>query len=78
MLDEEEMKIYLIQIVDGFKQMYEKNIIHRDLKPANILMANDIILKITDFGFARELLEMDNEAYLTRAGTPIYMSPQIL
>jgi serine/threonine protein kinase len=55
--------------------MYEKNIIHRDLKPANILMKNDTILKITDFGFARELLEMDNKDYLTRAGTPIYMSP---
>ena len=55
--------------------MYDKKIIHRDLKPANILMMNDVIIKITDFGFARELIDMKDPGYFTRAGTPMYMSP---
>ncbi len=40
------------QIVEGYKNLFEKNIYHRDIKPANILIKNGVI-KITDFGFAR-------------------------
>ena len=68
----------MAQIVHAFKEMYSKNVIHRDLKPANILMVNDYHLKITDFGFARELSQMNTASQLTRVGSPLYMSPQIL
>lgn len=55
--------------------MHKKKIIHRDLKPANILI-KDGVLKLSDFGFARELAyEMNNPQDLTQLGTPLFMSP---
>lgn len=50
---------------------------HRDLKPANILVNNGK-LKISDFGFARNLDNGDNTVLKSIVGTPLYMSPQIL
>ena len=73
--------------MEGFKKLYKSKIIHRDIKPANILLHNGVA-KITDFGFARVIeTEMNgyfiysnfkDPAYLSRVGSPLYMSPQIL
>jgi serine/threonine protein kinase len=68
------MKV-LAQIVNGFGELVKNGVIHRDLKPENILIKDDI-LKIADFGFAKQ---SENNAYLkTLVGTPAYMAPQIL
>lgn len=77
-LSEEEVLPIFKQICEAMRQLFSNNIIHRDLKPANILVQDDIV-KLTDFGFAREVFTDMNEASeFTRLGTPIYMSPQIL
>ena len=68
----------MIQIVNAFKEMVSKNIIHRDLKPANILIFDDYHIKLTDFGFAKQLVDIANPSFYTRVGSPLYMSPQIL
>lgn len=57
--------------------MCNKDVIHRDLKPANILLSNGR-LKISDFGFARNLQEGEETILQSIVGTPLYMSPQIL
>ena len=72
---ENEIKIYVIQIVNAFKEMVKKKIIHRDLKPANILIFDDCHIKLTDFGFAKQLVDLADASYLTRVGSPLYMSP---
>lgn len=41
----------MVQIINGYKNIYNRNIIHRDLKPANIFLKSKEI-KIADFGFA--------------------------
>ena len=42
-----------LQLIEGFKVLYEAGIIHRDIKPANILLKAENQVLISDFGFAR-------------------------
>jgi len=72
---EETIKIAR-QILQGLGYAHKRNIVHRDVKPANILMAEDDVPKIVDFGLAR----MDTEEELSKTGygmgTLSYMPPE--
>ncbi len=68
----------LIEILArGIHFAHQRGIIHRDLKPANVLLTEDDVPKITDFGLAK-LMERDEG--LTQVGdllgTPSYMAPE--
>jgi serine/threonine protein kinase len=42
------------QLMSGLKHIHEKGLIHRDIKPANIFINEGKVLKIGDFGLAKE------------------------
>ena len=42
------------QLLSGLKHIHEKGLIHRDIKPANIFINERDVLKIGDFGLAKE------------------------
>lgn len=66
-----------VQICDGLEHAHESGIIHRDIKPQNILLDNEGILKVADFGIAR----ISDQNTLTMAGKDVvgsvhYISPE--
>lgn len=70
----EYTKFYAGQIVLVLKYLHEMNIVYRDLKPENLLISANGYIKITDFGFAKELREDTS----TLCGTPEYLAPEII
>ncbi|OVA20320.1 Protein kinase domain [Macleaya cordata] len=52
-----EIKRWMIQILLGIDACHRGSIVHRDLKPANLLISEDGVLKLADFGQSRILLE---------------------
>lgn len=44
-----------VQIVDGFCYLEQNNILHRDIRPENVLVSDDGLLKIIDFGFGKQM-----------------------
>ncbi|MGE5113330.1 MAG: protein kinase domain-containing protein [Acidobacteriaceae bacterium] len=63
------------QVSQGLAHAHTHNIIHRDIKPSNIILCNDGVAKIVDFGLARVVTD-DATQSLGVSGTLPYMSPE--
>lgn len=64
------------QVAEGLQYAHEGQIIHRDIKPANIMVLNDGLVKITDFGIARMRTNEVKTMTGMILGSPKYMSPE--
>ena len=75
-----QVRVILAQIASGMAYAHERGVIHRDLKPGNILIDNQGVVKIADFGFAKAM-STDSSVSLSMTagvlGTPAYMAPEI-
>ena len=65
-----------IQIARGLSAAHAHHIIHRDIKPSNILVSNDNVAKIVDFGLARVVASASATQTISSTGTLPYMSPE--
>lgn len=67
----------IFQIAEGMRYVHFRNIIHRDLKPSNILIAEDGIMKIADFGISK-LMSAEEQSMTRGLGTQKFMAPEII
>lgn len=64
------------QVCDGLAEAHRLGVIHRDLKPQNVMIDQDGVSRIMDFGIARSLKTKGATAPGVMIGTPEYMSPE--
>lgn len=67
-------RFYAGCVIEAFDYMHSLNVIYRDLKPENLVMDGTGYLKVTDFGFAKVVV---NKTF-TLCGTPDYLAPEIV
>ena len=76
-MDEKEARTALLQVLSGMRYYDEMRVIHHDLKPANLMIDSKGVVKITDFGMAKDATEDGSyENTQLGAGTPKFLAPE--
>ena len=79
MMNNEQIKYMVYEILNGVRFLHSKGIVHRDLKPLNILVSRTWDIKICDFGQSNVLTDKINKDYiLTKwVSTRHYRAPEL-
>mmetsp|Transcript_20268 Transcript_20268/g.40158 ORF Transcript_20268/g.40158 Transcript_20268/m.40158 type:complete len:786 (+) Transcript_20268:29-2386(+) len=72
---EKTSRFYAACVILAFEYLHSLNLIYRDLKPENLLIDTEGYLKVTDFGFVKEV---GSKKTFTVCGTQEYMAPEII
>ena len=75
-LDWHEVVQYGQQLCDALQHAHDKGIVHRDLKPSNLMVTKGGVLKLTDFGIAKDTDVTALTGANSTIGTAAYMSPE--
>ena len=74
-----EIKAILGPVCQALEYAHARGVVHRDLKPSNIMITTEGLVKVMDFGIARQAKDCLNKIcgpVTTGAGTPHYMAPE--
>lgn len=75
-IDEKQVLQIFTQIILGLDYIHSQNILHRDIKTANVFLFRKGLVKLGDFGIAREV--NNDELAHTLIGTPYFMCPELI
>ncbi|KAI8145736.1 kinase-like domain-containing protein [Fennellomyces sp. T-0311] len=72
----EEARTFFREIILGIEYLHNNEIAHRDIKPDNLLLSQDGVLKIVDFGVS-EMFHKGDDRMKKSAGSPAFMAPEL-
>ena len=79
-LTDEEIKKLFVQMLEAVSYVHEQNFVHRDIKPSNFMISPKGVVKLLDFGIAKNTdktsAEYTQTGTMQNMGTPMYMSPE--
>ncbi|GAA0160969.1 non-receptor serine/threonine protein kinase [Lithospermum erythrorhizon] len=76
--NESQIKCYMQQLFRGLQHCHDRGVLHRDIKGSNLLVGNNGILKIGDFGLATTFKPNQKEPLTSRVVTLWYRAPELL
>ena len=74
---EPELKNVALQVLEGLKYLHGKQMAHRDIKESNLMVTEDGVYKLLDFGCAKRVEDVLGHSKLSYSGTPGYVAPEI-
>lgn len=75
--DEEACRCWFRDLILGIEYLHAQGVVHRDIKPDNLLLTDDDVLKIVDFGVS-EMFEKESEMLTAKsAGSPAFLPPEL-
>ena len=76
-LPESTVKVLGVDLLAGLQHLHYSGVLYCDLKPSNVLIDEYGVLKLCDFGLARDIPTVASEDQKTKRGTPCYMAPEL-
>ncbi|KAG7290917.1 hypothetical protein NEMBOFW57_000922 [Staphylotrichum longicolle] len=75
--DEEKCRYWFRDLILGIEYLHSQGVVHRDIKPENLLLTDDDVLKIVDFGVSEMFEKSDDMRTAKSAGSPAFLPPEL-